>query len=114
VTPDIQSGLDAYARKQTAIYLNLASSFTMLWRPVLISHNLEHSWATAFLKRHNTPPTGYNPPASQSHVNPNPQEPLDTNIASNPDVPFGANDPPMQILTNPTLIQSPRFVVPSM
>ena len=50
-TPDMESGLDAYARKQAAIYQNLAGSFTKLWRPTLVSYNLEHSWATAYLRR---------------------------------------------------------------
>lgn len=108
VTPDIQSGLDAYARKQTAVYRNLALSFAILWRPVLISHNLDHSWATAFLKRHNVILTNYSPPAPQIHMNPNPQEPLDTNIASNTDVPFDTNDPPHANPDQPDPHPAPR------
>ena len=56
VTPDIQSGLDAYARKQAGVYRDLATSFSMLWRPTLVSYNLNHSWATACLQRHGVSP----------------------------------------------------------
>ena len=94
VTPDIQSGLNAYARKQTAVYRNLALSFTILWRPVFVSHNLDYSWAAAFLKRHNVVSTDSSPPAPRNCMNTDPQEPLDTNIASNTDVSFDINDSP--------------------
>ena len=53
VTPDIQSGLDAYARKQAAVYRGLAVSFSVLWRPTLVSHKLKYSWATEYLQLHN-------------------------------------------------------------
>jgi hypothetical protein len=52
---DVQSGLDAYARKQAAIYHNLAVSFARLWRPTLVSYNLQHSWATEYLTEHGVP-----------------------------------------------------------
>ena len=56
-TPDIESGLKAYAGKQAAIYHNIALSFTKCWRPTLVSYNLEHSWATAFLIENGVPLT---------------------------------------------------------
>ena len=56
--PDIESGLNAYARKQAAILHNLALSFTKLWRPTLVSYNLKHSWATEFLAKNGVPLTG--------------------------------------------------------
>ena len=52
---NIESGLNAYARKQAAVHHNLALSFMKLWFPTLVSHNLEHSWATAFLIRNGVP-----------------------------------------------------------
>jgi len=55
VSPDIQSGLDAYARKQAGVYRDLAVSFSMLWLPTLVSYNLSHSWATACLQRYGIP-----------------------------------------------------------
>ena len=60
VTPDIQSGLDAYARKQAGVYRDLAVSFSMLWHPTLVSYNLNHSWATAYLQRHGVSPANIN------------------------------------------------------
>ena len=62
-TPDIESGLNAYARKQEAIYHDLAVSFTRLWRPALVSNNLEHSWATEFLVGNGVPLAGIDNPA---------------------------------------------------
>lgn len=52
VTCDIQSGLDAYTRKQAAVYRDLSTSFATLWRPTLASYNLNLSWATECLQRH--------------------------------------------------------------
>ena len=49
---DIQSGLNAYAKKQAAIYHGLAMSFAKFWRPTLMSYGLEHSWATKYLTSH--------------------------------------------------------------
>jgi hypothetical protein len=56
-TPDIGSGLDAYAKKQAAIHCNLAVSFAKLWRPTLVSYNLKHSWVTVFLAKNGVPLT---------------------------------------------------------
>lgn len=53
VAPDIRSGLNAYARKQAAIYHNLAVSFVELWYPTLESYGLEHAWVTEYAKEHN-------------------------------------------------------------
>ena len=50
--PSIQSGLQAYARKQAAVYHNLAVSFVMLWRPTLVSCKLDHAWITDFVRKH--------------------------------------------------------------
>jgi len=52
---DVQSGLRAYARKQAAIFHNLAMSFAKLWYPTLASYGLRHSWATEFMKKHKIP-----------------------------------------------------------
>lgn len=49
---DVQSGLDAYARKQAAIHHDLAVSFTRLWRPTLVSYGLQHSWVTRYMIEH--------------------------------------------------------------
>jgi hypothetical protein len=49
---DIQSGLIAYAKKQASIYHNLAVSFAKLWRPTLVSYELEHSWVTEYMEKH--------------------------------------------------------------
>ena len=50
-TASIKSGLQAYARKQAAVYHDLAVSFSNLWRPALVSHNLERSWVTHCMER---------------------------------------------------------------
>ena len=49
---DVQSGLDVYARKQAAIYHDLAVSFARLWRPTLMSYDLQHSWVTRYMTEH--------------------------------------------------------------
>ena len=64
-TPDIGSGLNAYARKQAAIHHNLAVSFTKLWRPTLVSYNLKHSWVTEFLAKNGVPLTGADDPTAK-------------------------------------------------
>ena len=51
----IRSGLQAYARKQAAIYHDLAVLFSRLWRPTLVSYNLKHSWITEYMERHKIP-----------------------------------------------------------
>ena len=53
---DIQSGLQAYARKQAAIHHDLAVSFSRLWLPTFNSSGLDSSWITEFLKQHKFPP----------------------------------------------------------
>lgn len=59
---DIRSGLNAYARKQAAIYHNLAISFAALWYPTLKSYELQHSWITEYMKEHGmSPPDADNP-----------------------------------------------------
>ena len=63
VPSDIQSGLHAYARKQAAIYHNLAVTFSKLWRPTLVSYNLKHSWITEYMKQHGV---SLNNPTSQA------------------------------------------------
>ena len=52
---DIQSGLRAYARKQAAVFHNLAMSFAKFWRPTLVSYGLQHSWNTDYLKKNGIP-----------------------------------------------------------
>jgi len=76
VAPDIQSGLDAYARKQAAVYHDLAVSFSILWRPTLVSHRLDHSWITAFLQRHGISLTDTSTPRNRGI--PEPRVPSDT------------------------------------
>jgi hypothetical protein len=51
LTSDIQSGHDAYAMKQAAVYHNLAASFAKLWHPMLESYDLKRSWATEYLMK---------------------------------------------------------------
>ena len=57
-TQDVESGLNTYARKQAAIYHNLAVSFAKLWCPTLVSYNLKHSWITEFLMKNGVPLVG--------------------------------------------------------
>ena len=63
--PSIQSGLQAYARKQAAIHHNLAVSFSKLWRQTLVSYDLEHSWLTQFMEKHGIPLTDTNTPTAR-------------------------------------------------
>jgi hypothetical protein len=46
--PDIQRGLDAYARKQANIYRELMVSFASQWLPYLKAYGLDTKWATKF------------------------------------------------------------------
>jgi hypothetical protein len=55
MTFDIQSGLNAYARKQAAVYRNLATSFATLWYPTLKSYGLEHSWIAEHMEERGVP-----------------------------------------------------------
>ena len=50
--PSVQSGLRAYAQKQAAIHHGLAVSFSKLWFPTFVSHRLQHSWITDYMKKH--------------------------------------------------------------
>lgn len=63
---DIQSGLGAYARKQAAIYHNLAISFAKLWHPTLASYDLQHSWATKYITEHGVSLANTNIPVSRT------------------------------------------------
>lgn len=51
-TPDVQSGLNVYAKKQAAIFHNLATTFVTLWHPTLVSYGLQHLWVTEYTKKH--------------------------------------------------------------
>ena len=55
VTHVIRSGLSAYAKKQGAVFHNLAVRFCQSWREALVSHSLPHDWATEFLQIHKEP-----------------------------------------------------------
>ena len=55
VTPQVYSGLSAYAHKQSSIFRNLAVRFCQDWRSKLVSLSLSHTWATEFLKTHGAP-----------------------------------------------------------
>ena len=57
LSPDIQSGLRAYARKQATIYHDLAVPFAKLWCPTLVSYGLQHLWITDYMKKHQIPLT---------------------------------------------------------
>lgn len=57
LAPGVQSGLDAYARKQAAVYHDLAASFAKLWRPTLVSYGLKHPWVTEYMTKHGVPLT---------------------------------------------------------
>jgi len=59
-SPEIRSGLQAYARKQASIHHDLAVSFSNLWLPALHSSNLEYSWITEFLEQRKFPPSDTN------------------------------------------------------
>lgn len=65
-TSSIQSGLQAYARKQAAIHHELAVSFSRLWYPTLVSYNLKHSWLTQYTKEHGILLTDTNTPTVQA------------------------------------------------
>ena len=54
-TPTVRSGISAYAKKQTSVYLNLAVRFSQRWRSTLVSLSLPHSWATEFLMTRGAP-----------------------------------------------------------
>ena len=64
-TPDIQSGLDTYARKQAAVYHGLAIQFAKLWRPTIVSYGLQHSWITEYMTKHGVSLTNTNVPRAR-------------------------------------------------
>ena len=47
-SPDIQHGLDVYARKQANVYLELSTLFAAQWLPYLTTCGLDTQWATKF------------------------------------------------------------------
>ena len=50
ITPEVRSGLSAYAHKQASVFHNLVIWFCQRWRSTLISLSLPHDWATKFLE----------------------------------------------------------------
>lgn len=66
-TLDIQSGLNTYARKQAAVYHDLAISFVTSWRPTLVSYHLQHLWAMDYMTVHGVSLTDTNVPALRVH-----------------------------------------------
>ena len=62
----VQSGLQAYARKQAAVHHDLAVLFSKLWRPPLVLHNLNHSWVTEYMRKHGIPLSDIDIPVSQA------------------------------------------------
>jgi len=54
-TPGVQSGVNAYAKKQAAIHCNIAVSFAKLWYPALASHGLDCSWAMEYMTKNGVP-----------------------------------------------------------
>ena len=65
-TPDVHSGLNAYARKQAAIYHDLALSFVTLWRPTLVSYDLQHMWTMEYMAQHGVSLIDADPPAPRA------------------------------------------------
>ena len=63
---DIQSGLNAYAKKQAAVYHDLAVSFANLWHPTLVSYGLQHSWITEYMTKHGVSLADTNIPVSRA------------------------------------------------
>ena len=105
-TPDIQSGLNAYAKKQAAIYHNLAVSFARLWRPTLVSYCLQHSWITNYLIEHGISLTDIGPPVSSARgifkfrLSDGSHDPAST-AATVPSTAATTNDSPIINETNP-------------
>lgn len=94
-TSVVRSGLSAYAKKQGAVFHNLAVRFCQCWREALISHSLPHDWATEFLETHKEPLSNLDfkkqpreargPPAVHPHAE------------SSASVPTPANAPPQPL-----------------
>jgi len=55
VTPEVCSGLSAYAHKQGSVFRNLGIRFCRRWRSTLNALSLPHAWATKFLETQDTP-----------------------------------------------------------
>ena len=74
-TPDIQHGIDAYARKQANIYYELAVSFASQWLPYFSVSGLgtkwlaEFPWASQILSRKTKLPRWF--PTAQQDISPN-------------------------------------------
>ena len=66
LTPSVQSGLNAYAKKQAAVYHDLAVTFAKLWRPTLVSYGLQHSPITEYMVTYDISLTDTNVPVSQA------------------------------------------------
>ena len=98
VTPEIRSGLSAYAHKQGSIFRNLAIRFCQRWDSTLVSLSLPHAWATEFLETQRTsftdPDLGRHDLECQEHESstfptaPYPTEPPTTNAAAIPPTPI--------------------------
>jgi hypothetical protein len=56
----VQSGLQAYARKQAAIHHDLAMLFSKLWYSTLALCGLDHSWIADYMKKHGISPPNTN------------------------------------------------------
>jgi len=54
VTPEVRSGLSAYAHKQGSVFRNLAIRFCQRWHSTLDTLSLPHVWATKFLETQDT------------------------------------------------------------
>ena len=98
-SPEVCSGLSAYAHKQAFVYHNLATRFCQRWRSTLISLSLPCTWATEFLnvqaasldnsgigkpQRSSQEQSPSEPPVVPSHT----EHPI-TNILTTPPVPAG-------------------------
>ena len=94
-TPEVYSGLSAYARKQASIYRNLAIQFCQRWRSTLVSLSLPDTWATEFLGTQGVPLSnpdfkerkheGEGHESSKSPLTPH-AEPPTTNISITPPI----------------------------
>jgi len=100
ITPEVRSGLSAYAHKQGSVFRNLAIRFCRRWHSTLNTHSLSHAWATKFLETQDTPPTNLERPEdkpSESSTTPDHTEPPAANTAATPPIPTNSetsnNDP---------------------
>ena len=108
VTPEVRSGLSAYAHKQGSVFHNLAIRFCQRWHSTLISLSLPHAWATEFFETQGMPPVDpsprrYNPehpeyePPKSSTTPDHHTEPPTTTAAATPPIqtnPETSNDNP--------------------